>query len=58
MMMMIMVMPMAGAGLFGLHLGFGAPIATLVLHWVFGAVPGITFDKLMSSHLIATHTHT
>ena len=56
--MMIIVMPMAGAGFFGLHLGIGAPIATLVLHGVFGAVLGITFDKLTSSHLVASHTHT
>src|SRR5262249_44151595 len=38
--MMIVLMPMAGAGLFGLHLGVRAPIATLVLHWIYGAVLG------------------
>lgn len=38
--MMIFVMPMAGAGFFGLNLGIMAPIMTLVLHWVFGAVMG------------------
>jgi len=44
--MMIIVMPMAGAGLFGLGIGIGAPIATLVLHWVYGAVLGLTFSSL------------
>jgi hypothetical protein len=38
--MMIVLMPMAGAGLFGLKLGLMAPIATLILHWVYGAVLG------------------
>lgn len=47
--MMVAVMPVAGAGLFGLHLGMGAPIATLVLHWVFGAVLGAVFGKLAAT---------
>lgn len=55
--MMLMVMPMAGAGLFGLHLGMGAPVATLVLHWVFGAVLGAVYGKLTASHTVATYTH-
>jgi hypothetical protein len=38
--MMVMVMPMAGAGMFGLGLGIMAPMATLMLHWIFGAVLG------------------
>ena len=54
--MMIMVMPMAGAGLFGLHLGFGAPIATLMLHWVYGAVLGVTYGKLTTDRLVVTHS--
>ncbi|CAN5147453.1 hypothetical protein BH24PSE2_BH24PSE2_06790 [soil metagenome] len=44
--MMIGPMPMAGAGLFGLNLGVAAPIATLVLHIIFGAVLGGTFGWL------------
>lgn len=55
--MMILVMPMAGAGFFGVHLGPGAPIATLVLHWVYGAVLGVVYGKLSASHLITMHTH-
>ncbi|MEJ2361475.1 MAG: hypothetical protein P8Z75_08615 [Gammaproteobacteria bacterium] len=55
--MMIVVMPMAGAGLFGLHLGLGAPVATLVLHWIYGAVLGVVYGKLISSGLMTSHTH-
>jgi hypothetical protein len=39
-MMMIVVMPMAGAGLFGMQLSIMAPVMTLVLHLIFGAVLG------------------
>ncbi|WP_242140629.1 DUF6789 family protein [Sphingomonas sp. TREG-RG-20F-R18-01] len=41
--MMIMIMPMAGAGLFGLNLGIAAPIMTLMLHMIFGAVLGAVY---------------
>ena len=41
--MMIMVMPMAGAGLFGMTMGLMAPMMTLVLHVIFGAVLGVTY---------------
>ena len=39
-MMMIAVMPMTGAGLFGMNLGMTAPVMTLVLHIIYGAVLG------------------
>lgn len=55
--MMILVMPMAGAGFFGLHLGLGAPIATLVLHWAYGAVLGGVYGKLGATRLVTGHTH-
>ncbi len=42
-MMMIFVMPMAGAGLFGLKFGPMAPVATLMLHIVYGAVLGFVY---------------
>ncbi|MDI1342561.1 MAG: hypothetical protein PSV22_00475 [Pseudolabrys sp.] len=42
-MMMIAVMPMAGAGLFGMAFGVMAPIMTLVLHIIFGAVLGVVY---------------
>jgi len=44
---MILVMPMAGAGVFGMSLGLMAPMMTLALHIVFGAVLGVTFRVLV-----------
>jgi len=44
--MMVLVMPMAGAGLFGLRLGLMAPVMTLLLHLVYGAVLGFVSDRL------------
>lgn len=49
--MMILVMPMAGAGFFGLAMGMMAPMMTLVLHIAFGAVLGATFQALTSGRL-------
>ncbi|HCQ66049.1 MAG TPA: hypothetical protein DIU07_13280 [Rhodobacteraceae bacterium] len=51
MMIMVMVMPMAGAGFFGLAMGMMAPMMTLVLHIMFGAVLGATFQALASGRL-------
>ena len=45
-MMMLLVMPMAGAGFFGLKLGPVAPMMTLMLHVIYGAVLGYVFGKL------------
>jgi len=44
-MMMIGPMPMAGAGLFGLKLGMMAPIATLMLHLIWGLALGLGYKK-------------
>ena len=44
--MMIVMMPMAGAGLFGLNLSMMTPVATLVLHVVFGLALGVTYSLL------------
>jgi len=46
--MMIAIMPMMGAGLFGLSLASGVmvPVATLILHIIFGAVLSIVNSKL------------
>jgi len=46
--MMVMLMPMMGAGLFGTLMpsGMMVPVATLMLHAVFGIVLGLTFKKL------------
>ena len=46
--MMVMVMPMAGAGMFGMAMGLMAPLMTLVLHLIFGAVLGWTYGRLLS----------
>jgi len=46
--MMIVMMPMAGAGFFGLGLGIMAPIMTLVLHVIFGAVLGWVYGQMVS----------
>ena len=47
-MMMIVVMPLAGAGLFGLGLGIMAPVMTLMLHIIFGAVLGLVYQSRSS----------
>ncbi|GAK33422.1 hypothetical protein JCM17846_23490 [Iodidimonas nitroreducens] len=44
--MMILPMPMAGAGVFGLNMGIMAPIMTFVLHVIYGLVMGAIFTKL------------
>lgn len=45
--MMIVMMPIAGVGLFAIQLGIMAPIATLILHWIFGVVLGATYGALL-----------
>lgn len=47
--MMILVMPMAGAGLFGMTFGMMAPVMTLVLHVIFGAVLGAVYARATSA---------
>lgn len=44
--MMLIPMPMAGAGLFGLNLGPMAPVMTLILHLFWGTVLGVVFRAL------------
>ena len=52
--MMVTVMPLAGAGLFGLGLSLAAPVLTLVLHLVYGAVLGFTYGALSPDRCAAT----
>ncbi len=54
--MMIAIMPMAGAGLFGMNLGMAAPIMTLVLHVIYGAVLGGVYAALPNPGSEAIHT--
>jgi len=49
-MMMIGPMPMSGAGLFGLKLGMMAPVATLMLHLIWGVVLGFTYKRVSSKN--------
>ena len=44
--MMIVVMPMAGAHIFGLKLGIMAPVMTLILHLIWGAALGFVYKVL------------
>lgn len=48
--MMVLLMPLAGAGAFGLKLGVTAPVATLILHWIYGAVLGAVYGTARRSH--------
>lgn len=50
--MMIIVMPMAGAGLFGMTFGIMAPVMTLLLHVVFGAVLGSVYAMLLKRRIL------
>ncbi len=54
--MMIAVMPMAGAGLFGMNFGMMAPGMTMVLHIVFGAVLGVVYgaERPETAHQLQT----
>ena len=49
--MMIVVMPMAGAGVFGMAFGIMAPMMTLVLHIIFGAVLGGVYGARVPAQL-------
>lgn len=46
--MMVVLMPVMGAGLFGTAMpsGMMVPVATLVLHVIFGAVLGLSYARL------------
>ncbi len=46
--MMLVLMPMAGAGLFGMSLGIMASVMTLILHLIFGAVLGWVYGRLVA----------
>ena len=44
--MMVGPMPMAGEGLFGMNLGMMAPVATLMLHVIWGVALGLVYKRL------------
>ncbi len=47
--MMVMLMPTVGAGFFGMKMGIMAPMMTLVLHIIFGAVLGWVYGRLIGN---------
>jgi len=53
--MMIVLMPMTGGGVFGMAMpsGMMVPVATLMLHVIFGAVLGFSFERLRGSAIAA-----
>jgi hypothetical protein len=55
--MMVVVMPIAGAGLFGLGLGMNVAVVTLLLHVLFGLVMGGVYDLLTKLDKASTATH-
>jgi hypothetical protein len=46
--MMVGPMPMAGEGLFGMNLGMMAPVATLMLHIIWGVVLGLVYKRMVT----------
>jgi hypothetical protein len=40
---MLVIMPIAGEGVFGLRIGIVTPTITLFLHWIYGAVLGCVY---------------
>jgi hypothetical protein len=53
--MMIALMPMAGAGFFGVGLGIGAPVITLMMHLIYGAVLGGVYGALVHGVDVPPH---
>ena len=53
--MMLLLMPMMGAGLFAMNMGLMAPMMTLVLHIIFGAVLGLVYSKLVTNQHSLNH---
>ena len=47
--LMFIVMPLAGVGLFGMGLGMVAPVTVLVFHIIFGAVLGVVYQMRVKS---------
>ncbi|MDT8409899.1 MAG: hypothetical protein RQ741_09905 [Wenzhouxiangellaceae bacterium] len=44
--MMVVIMPMMGAGMFAMNMGMMAAVATLMLHIIFGLVLGLAYSKI------------
>jgi hypothetical protein len=44
---MLLIMPLAGEGPYGLKLGIATPTVTLFLHWLYGVVLGASYGRLL-----------
>lgn len=52
--MMVIVMPLAGAGFFGFGIGISLPIITLLMHVVFGALIGGIYGSFLRGRASTT----
>lgn len=57
-MMMLVIMPMVGAGFFGLKMGIMAPVMTLILHAIFGSLLGLVYGRIGGSPSVGAGTIT
>ena len=55
--MMVILMPMAGAGFFGINMGTMSPVMTLMVHIIYGVILGGSYGALLKSepHAIGAH---
>jgi hypothetical protein len=54
---MLVIMPLAGEGAFGLRLGIVTPTLTLFLHWFYGIVLGSTYSGMKPGQLTGEVSH-
>jgi hypothetical protein len=52
---MLVIMPAAGEGLFGLNVGLATPTLTLFLHWVYGVALGASYAQLLAQRQDPEH---
>jgi hypothetical protein len=54
---MLVIMPLAGEGVFGLGLGLATPTLTLFLHWMYGTVLGIAYGTMKPGQWVSDIGH-
>ena len=54
---MLVIMPLAGEGLFGVGLGLATPTLTLFLHWLYGAVLGSAYGAMKPGQWVSAIAH-
>ncbi len=52
---MLVAMPLAGAGIFGLHIGISVPFVIALVHIVYGATLGLIYGKLIDTDEAREH---